>query len=73
MKLTHIRQALEVVIICVVMGLILYGIGMVVIGASKGHEARVKTCESKGGIFYEGGLGADNCVFPPKESQNETD
>lgn len=28
-----------------------------------------KICEDKGGIYYEGGFGADNCVFPPKETK----
>lgn len=26
-----------------------------------------KKCEAAGGLFFNGGIAADNCVFPPKE------
>jgi len=29
-------------------------------------EKERNACESKEGIYYKGGFGASNCIFPPK-------
>lgn len=41
----------------------------IVFGKPTDFSAPRKQCEAAGGLFYPGGWGADNCVFPP-ESQS---
>jgi len=53
------------VFIILVLGGVLWGFIKVASQPLKKLGGQIQ-CEEAGGIFYHGGFGADNCVFPPK-------
>ena len=53
------------------MGILLLVIvlGFVVVGTYLSERNDTAKCEQAGGLYYSGGWGASNCVFPPKANQ----